>query len=134
MLYTSDDLKEFRMSNDDLYEIASKRIDRRNRSLTILGIHIAALVAYVGLFIVLAQTEYAALAVGVLVAWGGLFVLHCIQFGMSWSRDDDISGEVAKLRRAAAAYESEKPKRIAVGEDGELVDFNEEEARQQRLN
>ncbi|MFN8371938.1 MAG: hypothetical protein U0694_03560 [Anaerolineae bacterium] len=113
------------MSNDELYEIARKRIDRRNRLLAGLGVHGAALTAYVGAFIMLANTAYAEMAVAVLVAWGGLFVLHCILFGMAWSREDDIRGEVAKLRKA---MDYEKPKRLALAEDGELVDFEQDGA------
>lgn len=118
------------MSNDELYEIARQRVDRRNRLLTILGVHGAALTAYVGVFIVLASTEYAQLAVAGLVAWGGLFVLHCILFGLAWSRHDDISGEVAKLRKA---MDYEKPKRLALAEDGELVELDTNPSANSRL-
>ena len=111
------------MSNDELYEIARKRVDRRNRLLAWLGVHGAALTAYVGVFIMLASTEYAGAAVAALVAWGGLFVLHCILFGMAWSRESDIEGEVAKLRKAV---NYEKPKRLALAEDGELMDVDTE--------
>jgi hypothetical protein len=114
------------MSEQELYEIAQKRIDRRNRSLTILGIHGTALVAYVGAFIILANTDFVLPAVAILIAWSGLFVLHCIQFGLGWSRDSDIEGEVRKLRKVVAAGDYEKPKRLALGEDGEIVEFGEE--------
>jgi hypothetical protein len=113
------------MSDHELYELAEKRIDRRNRRLTFLGLHGTALTAYVGLFIVLANTAYVELAVAALVAWGGLFVLHCILFGLAWSRDDDITSEVAKLRKAV---EYEKPKRLTLAEDGELVEAEANDA------
>jgi hypothetical protein len=122
------------MSEPELYEIARKRIERRNRSIAILSIHGAALTAYVGVFIVLTQTEYGGLALAALIAWGGLFVLHCIFFGLDWSRDDDIEGEVKKLRKAVAAENYEKPKRLALGEDGELVENEANEDLRQKVN
>jgi hypothetical protein len=113
------------MSDDELYQLAQQSIDRRNRRVIFLGMHGAALTAYVGLFILLANTEFVDLAVAVLVAWGGLFVLHCILFGLAWSRDDDITSEVAKLRKAV---DYEKPKRLALAEDGELVEAEANDA------
>jgi hypothetical protein len=71
------------------------------------------------------------------MAWGGIFTFHTIIAAMAQSRDGDIEGEVAKLREAAGDI-YEKPKRLEVGEDGELVEHNnwalEEDAQKQRLS
>jgi hypothetical protein len=120
------------MSEQEFYEIARKRIDRRNRGVTFLIIHGALLTAYVGAFIMLAQTAAASLALALLIAWGGVFILHAALFGIAESREGDIEGEVRKLRKAAAAGDYEKPKRLALGEDGELVDEGEKEKYAQR--
>jgi hypothetical protein len=107
------------VSDGELYEIARGRIDRRNRRWTLWAIHLAAFAIYFGLFIFLAaQTEFAVVATAILFAWGGLFTLHTILAGMAQSRDGDIESELAKLRHAYY----EKPKRLELGEDGELVE------------
>lgn len=106
------------MSDQELYEIARQRIDSRNRRWMWWSIHLAGLVAYVGLFILLADSVYSQIAVAVLVAWGGLFAMHSILLGMAESRTNDIQGEIAKLREQVY----EKPKRLQLAEDGELVE------------
>ncbi len=113
------------MSDQELYEIARQHIDRRNRNLTFLIGHGVLLTAYVGLFILLTQTALASLGVAILVAWGGVFILHCVLFGMAQSREGDIEGQVAKLRKAANKYE--KPKRLELTDDGEIVELEKDE-------
>jgi hypothetical protein len=116
------------MSEQELYEIAQQRIDHRNRRLLFFGIDLAGFLAYIGIFILLAQTAFSGIGVAILLVWCGVFVLHCIMFSMSESRDKDIEGEVANLRQVD--YSSEKPKRLALGDDGELVELrvNEDES------
>jgi hypothetical protein len=112
------------MSEQELYEIARDRIDRRNRRWTWWSVHLAAFIAYIGLFIMVTINEFSSLALFGLLAWSGVFTMHCITLGMAESRDNDIAGEIAKLRRVNETYE--KPKRLALGEDGELVEMEQE--------
>src|SRR5690242_9884841 len=101
------------MSEQELYQIAQQRVDRRNRRLLFFGIDLAGFLAYIGIFILLAQTAFAGLGVAILLAWCGVFVLHCIMFAMGESRDKDIEGEISKLKNDDIY---EKPKRLALGD------------------
>jgi hypothetical protein len=118
------------MSEQELYEIARDRIDRRNRRWTWWSVHLAAFIAYVGLFVMITISNFNSLALFGLLAWSGLFVLHCIVLGMAESRDGDIEGEVTKLRKVA---NYDKPKRLALGEDGELVDIEQDDDLRQKI-
>jgi hypothetical protein len=131
------------MSNPELYEIARQRIDRRNRRWTIWAVHLAAFLAYVGFFVAIAETEYVLLGVFGLLAWAGVFTLHTIVLAMNESREKDIEKEVAKLqalgyekpkRDDGELVEDEKPKYVEIGEDGELVEVQDEDYTARRQN
>jgi len=114
------------MSEQELYEIARQRIDRRNRRWTLWGIDLAALMASLAALILSSETQFTNLAAAVFMAWIGLFTLHTIMALLTETREKDIEGEVAKLRDAVY----EKPKRLELAEDGELVerdDWEQEE-------
>jgi hypothetical protein len=117
------------MSETELYEIAQQRIDKRNRRWTWWAIHLTVLIAYIALFLGLVRTDYGIPALLGLIAWGGVFTLHSILLAMAESREKDIEKEVARLRDALY----EKPKRLELAEDGELVEVQDEDyaARQQ---
>jgi hypothetical protein len=119
------------MSEQELYEIARQRIDRRNRRWTLWGVNLAVLLLCLGAFIGLVNTALMNISMFLFFAWTGVFVLHTIVLAMSESRDKDIEGEVAKLRNAVY----DKPKRLELSDDGELVEFEDEDyAEQQRRN
>lgn len=112
------------MSDQELYEIARQRIDQRNRRWTLWAVNLAGLILSLAALILLGETEYATIGAGVFMAWIGVFVLHTILAALSETREKDIEGEVAKLREAVY----EKPKRLELSDDGELVEAaNEEE-------
>lgn len=111
------------MSEQEFYEIARRRIDQRNRRWTIWGIDLAGLIIMVAALILLGDTAYATIAAAVFMAWAGAFTFHTIVAAMAQSRESDIEGEVAKLRAAVLVYE--KPKRLALDEDGELVEHDD---------
>jgi hypothetical protein len=120
------------MSEHELYQIARERINQRNRRWTFWAVDLAGLVLSLAALVFLSDGVSATLATAIFLAWGGIFTLHTIVAAMAQSRDGDIEGEVAKLRDAFY----EKPKRLEVGEDGELVerdDFEYEEAVSKRL-
>ena len=108
------------MSDQELYEIARQRIDRRNRRWTLWAFDLAGLVLSVAALILLVGTPFRLIGVAVMLAWGGVFTLHTIIAAMGHSRDEDIEKEVAKLREATY----EKPKRLT--DDGEIEDENDE--------
>jgi hypothetical protein len=112
--------KEQGMSNQELYEIARRRIDRRNRRWTLWAVDLAGLIISVAALIFLSNTAYVTLAAAFMMAWAGIFVLHTIVASTAHSRDEDIEKEIAKLREADLAYE--KPKRLHLTEDGELAE------------
>lgn len=108
------------MNNDGLYELASQRIDRRNRRWTLWSVNLGGLILSLALLILVGNTVTAA----IFMAWAGVFTLHTILATMAHSRDQDIEREVARLREAVY----EKPKRLELDEDGELVDLPESSA------
>lgn len=114
------------MSEQELYEIARERIDKRNRLMTWWGIHLAAFLAYIGVFIAIVTTEFNSIALLVLLAWCGAFVAHTMWWATASSRENDIDEEVKKLRQKV----DEKPKRLALGDDGELVETHQDEYEQ----
>jgi hypothetical protein len=111
------------MTEQELQEIARARIDQRNRRWTLWGVDLAAFIAYVGLFIVITINEFSVLALFILLAWSGLFTLHTLVVAMSQTRSKDIENEVTRL--SDDFYE--KPKRLGLGEDGELVEIEEDD-------
>jgi hypothetical protein len=124
------------MSDQEFYEIARRRIDQRNRRWTFWAVDLAGLILAVAALVFLGDTEYSTIAVTVFMAWAGIFTFHTIIAALAQSRDGDIEGEVAKLREAAAVN-YEKPKRLEVGEDGELVErdnWETEEMQERRLS
>lgn len=106
------------MSEQELYQIAQQRINTRNRRWTLWAVDLAGLVLSLAALVFLGDSSYTNIAAAIFLAWGGIFTLHTIVAAMAQSRDGDIEGEVAKLRDAFY----EKPKRLEVGEDGELVE------------
>jgi hypothetical protein len=111
------------MSEQELYEIARRQVDRRNRRRTLWAIDLAGMIIYIGVFIVITLSAFSKIALFGLLAWIAVFVLHTIIFGLAESRESDIANEVARLREGVY----EKPKRLELGEDGELVDVDEME-------
>lgn len=106
------------MSDQELFELARQRIDRRNRRWTLWGFDLAGLILTLSALILLGNTAYVVIAAAVFMAWAGVFVLHTIVAATGHSREKDIENEVAKLRDAYY----EKPKRLELNDDGELLD------------
>ena len=71
------------MPDEELYEIARSRIDRRNRRWLLLGADIFAFMLYVGAFVSLCGVIPRGLGVFIAVAWVGVLVLHVLhhQYG-----------------------------------------------------
>jgi len=118
------------MSETELYEIARARIDRRNRRWTLWAIDLVGLMGSLAALILL-NTD---LTAAVFMGWIGVFAFHTIVAWLATSRENDIESEVAKLREAVY----EKPKRLEVSDDGELVEQEgweyEEEREQSHLS
>jgi hypothetical protein len=114
------------MSEQELYDVARQRIDRRNRRWIIWFIHLALLVAYVGAFILLTNTSFVLEAVALLVVWGGVFTLHTVYTFIADSREKDIEAEVAKLRSTLYEKPKRTEQRLELRDDGELVEAAEE--------
>jgi hypothetical protein len=122
------------MSEQELYDIARQRIDKRNRRWTFWAIDLAGLILSMAALILLGDSVYATVGAAVFMAWAGIFTFHTIIAAMAQSRDKDIEGEVAKLREAV---EYEKPKRMELTEDGEILEHDDwavEEAVKSRLS
>lgn len=115
------------MSDDELYELARNRINRRTRRFLLLGVNFFAFLlfvaAYAGLGIVPSNVGKF-----ITLVWMGVFILHVILLGVTQYRKEAIESEVAKLRELM--YD-EKPKRddvtsrLRINDDGELIDFDE---------
>lgn len=119
------------MANQELYEMARERIDRRYRRWRLWAFNLAGLIFTVALLVLLSDTGYEPIAAALMMTWAGQFVAHTILVGMAHSRDEDIEKEVAKLRDAAF----EKPKRLGLSEEGEIVEAAgwEADAEERRL-
>lgn len=117
------------MTNQELYEMARERVDRRYRRWRLWAFNLAGMIFMVALLVLLAETEYVTIATALMMTWAGQFVAHTILAGMAHSRDEDIEKEVAKLSEAAF----EKPKRLGLSEDGEIVEAAGLEAEERRL-
>jgi hypothetical protein len=107
------------MSDQELYDIASQRISRRNRRWTLWAVDLAGLIMSVAGVVLLSDSEARRIAVSVMLAWAAIFVLHTFIVTMAHSRDEDIEKEVAKLRDAT----NEKPKRLRLTDDGEIMEY-----------
>jgi hypothetical protein len=112
------------MSEQELYEIASQRIDQRTRRWTLWAVNLAVLI------FCLAGVVSNIVSVAIFLAWGGVFTFHTIVAGFAEARQGEIDSLVDKLRAAREMYE--KPKRLELSEDGELVDTDEDEVRETR--
>jgi len=106
-------------SESELYQIARERIDARNRRWTWWAVDLAGLILALAF---VALTDGMPIAAAIFLGWGGIFTLHTILVVMAQSRTSSIEREVSRLR-AAAADEGfyEKPKRVGLSEDGELI-------------
>jgi uncharacterized membrane protein len=106
------------MSEDQLYAIAQQRIDRNTRRFVLLGVNFFAFLLFVAAF---AGLGIVPSNVGkfVAIAWMGVIILHVILLFVMQYRKEAIESEVENLRREIYG---EKPKRLELGEDGELVD------------
>ena len=127
------------MSDQELYEIASQRIRRRNRRWILWSLNLGVLILFLA-GLILEGGGRAALTF--FLGWGAVFTTHTIILGFIESTDGSIENEVAKLRRAIGskgdANDSalhDKPKRLELGEDGELSeveDWEREDAQRHR--
>lgn len=106
------------MSDEELYQLAQKRIDRNTRRFALLGVNFFAFLLFVAAF---AGLGIVPSNVGrfVAIAWMGVIILHVILLFVMQYRKEAIESEVENLRREIYG---EKPKRLELGEDGELVD------------
>ncbi len=105
------------MSEQELYDIARSRVRQRNRRWSIWAVNLGVLILTLAALILLQST----LAAGIFMAWAAVFVVHTIIIGFAESSAGSIENEVARLR--SAVYE--KPKRLEISDDGELVDQEE---------
>ena len=104
--------------------MARERIDRRYRRWRFWAFNLAGLIFTVALLVLLSDSGYETIAAALMMTWAGQFVAHTILAAMAHSRDEDIEKEVAKLR--TVVYE--KPKRLGLSEDGEIVEETDWEA------
>lgn len=120
------------MSEHELYQIAQKRIDRRNRRWMLWSIDLGILIILVAAMVFLRDTSYDTISLAAMLAWAGIFVMHTIILSMVSSRDEDVEKEVAKLRQLSAERDYEKPKRLHLTDDGEITDDADWEYEEER--
>ncbi len=103
--------------DDQLYELARQRVNRSTRRYLLLGVNFFSFLLFVAAF---AGFGIVPSNVGkfLSIAWMGALALHVILMGAMAYRKEAIESEVAKLRDLMY----EKPKRLELGEDGELLD------------
>lgn len=124
------------MSDREIYEIVERRIDQRNRRRMLWAFNLAGLILTLAVLIAsgsLGNSVYEDWAAAIFMGWGGVFTLHSIMLWMAESRENDIEKEVARLRQV----DYEKPKRLELSDEGELVDpaawAEEDDQRHQHL-
>jgi len=127
------------LSIQEIYDLAEQRINRRDRLRMFwagdLTIMILALAAMIGINNATTNPVYGQWALVFFFAWGAIFTLHTIAFALGENRQSDIDTEAAKLLAAVESYE--KPKRLALSDEGELVDtasMSQDELRRQKLS
>jgi hypothetical protein len=120
------------MSDQELYEIASKRIHRRNRRWMLWSVNLGVLIlALAGLIL----SRGNLLVISGFFAWCAVFVTHTIILAFAESTEGSIENEVVKLRKAVASDQYEKPKkRLELGEDGELTEVEDREPENAQRN
>lgn len=116
------------MSEQELYEVAQQRVDRRTRRWTLWSVNLGILILTLAALILLRNP----IIVAAFIGWGGVFTVHTILAALAESRDGSIEKEVVKLREAANAYEKRKrdsaphdaaPSHLELSDDGELVEI-----------
>lgn len=127
------------MSDQELYEIASHRIRRRNRRWILWSLNLGVLILFLAGIILVGGSRT---AVTFFLGWGAVFVTHTIILAFIESTKGSIENEVARLRRAMGGKDDandsvvhNKPKRLELGEDGELTeveDWEREDAQRHR--
>jgi hypothetical protein len=105
------------MSEDQFYELARQRIDRKNRRWILWGVDFLVFLIFIGAMVSFRDIPHN-VGTFIVMAWFGVLVLHGVIISMTQNREADIASEVAKLRQAADVYE--KPKRLELSDDGEL--------------
>jgi hypothetical protein len=108
------------MYEEQLYELARQRIDRKNRRWFLWGVNFLLFLMFIGAFVTFRGIPRD-VGTFMALAWFGVLALHGITIGMTQNREQEIASEVAKLREAV---EYEKPKRasnrVELIDDGEL--------------
>ena len=122
------------MSDQELYEIARERVNRRTRRWTLWAINLGVLIFTVAAVVFLSDSYYQTYAIAGMLAWAAVFVAHTIIAAMLESSEGDIENAFAKLKAAAQASAYEKPKRLHLTDDGEITDdgYDEDEEAEQR--
>lgn len=110
------------MSDQELYEIARQRIERRTRRWTLWAVNLAILIITVAAVVFLSDSVYQTYAIGGMLGWAGIFVLHTIIAALRESSEGDIENAFAKLKKSASERGYEKPKRLHLTDDGEITD------------
>jgi hypothetical protein len=111
------------MSDDQLYEIARRRVQQRNRRWSLWALNLGVLILTLAGMILMGSE----VTVAIFLAWTAIFVVHTIILGFAESSASSIENEVAKLRKAASIDSYEKPKhRLELTDDGELTEMIEE--------
>lgn len=111
------------MFDDQLYELAQKRVDRRNRRWLLWCFNFLGWLSWIAFTAAFNDSMPDGFGPMVVIIWMGVLIFHGIYLSMVQSRDSQIEREVARLRRDL--YD-EKPKRqnsrLQLSEDGELVE------------
>ncbi len=110
------------MSDQDLYEIASTRVHKRNRRWMLWSLNLGVLILMLAGLIMAGGSQA---AVTLFLGWGAIFTTHTLILAFAESTEGSIETEVAKLRKAIGD-EYEKPKRLELGADGELTEVDPE--------
>jgi hypothetical protein len=111
------------MSEEQLYALAQKRVDRRNRRWLLWGVNFLGLMGWIAFAAAFGERMLDGFGPMVAIIWTGVVVLHGVYLGMAQTRDYAVEREVAHLRRDLYG---DKPKRqherLHLSEDGELID------------
>lgn len=117
------------MSEDALYELAQKRVDRRNRRWLLWCLNFFGWLSWVAIAAAFSDAMPNGLGPMVVIIWMGVLIFHGIYLGLAQNRDQEVEREFARLQRAL--YE-DKPKRrnsrLTLREDGELAEDEYDDA------
>ncbi len=110
---------------DEIYELARQRVNRRNRQMYLLAANMLGLFIYLAAFAALGDVIPKGIGSFIAIAWVGAVGVHAMIFSTLSSRSSQIDAEVERLRQAIYDEKPKNTSRLELSDDGELVELDD---------